>query len=296
MKSISYLFLSSALLIGAVSCQKDGLPLSSKSAWITQCVVTGGGRNTINEPTKFQYLLKYTVSASLADLDGVEEWGVYSMDDNKHNEYAFSEVSKSGTKNMNLYVKNSLFHEDSNKRYVETPYKLGVYVKRRGNNGELKTYYGKQETFNFYYNFTSPPSLTFSNPIIISTEEVDTEKGKQYKTEYSCYVTVTGSLDIDYLEEKVSANRKWTDIDPDLYLVDGTHYRTYTAHYYLDTGIDFSHWMVIHCLDGKEIESSNWLNLSGNPTMSKIEVSQTERKLESDNTLVLLQPNDLILE
>ena len=296
MKSISYLFLTFSLLIGAVSCQKDGLPLSSKSARITQCVVTGGGRNTKDEPTKFQYLLEYTITASLTDPEGVEEWGVYNMDDSKHNEYAFEEVSKNGTKFMNLYLPKSRYHEDSGKRFVQTDYNLGVYVKRRGKNGELKTFYGKLETFNFYYQFTSSPSLTFSNPIIISTEEKETEKGRMYATKYSCYVTITGSLEIDYLEEKVSAHRKWEGVDPDLYLVDGTHYRTYTANYYMDTGIDFSQWMVIHCLDGKEIESTNWLNLSGNPTMSKIEASQTERKLESDNSLVLLQSSDLILE
>lgn len=296
MKSISYLFLSFSLLIGAVSCQKDGLPLSSKSARITQLDVTGGGRNTKGDSSKFQYRLRYTVTASLTDLDGVEEWGIFTIEDNEHIEFAFDEVSKNGTKVMDISIPKSLFYEKSGKRYIELKYYLGVYVKRKGKNGELKTYYGKQDSFNLYYEFSSSPSLAFSNPIIISTEVVDTEKGKQYATEYSCYVTVTGSLDIAYLEEKVSAGRKWTDADSDLYLVDGTHYRTYTANYYMDTGIDFSQWMVIHCLDGKEIESTNWLNLSGNPTMSKIEVSQTERKLESDNTLVLLQSNDLILE
>ena len=135
MKSISYLFLTFSLLIGAVSCQKDGLPLSSKSARITQLDVTGGGRNTKGDSSKFQYRLRYTVTASLTDLDGVEEWGIFTIEDNEHIEFAFDEVSKNGTKVMDISIPRSLFYEKSGKRYIELMYYLGVYVKRKGKNG-----------------------------------------------------------------------------------------------------------------------------------------------------------------
>ena len=277
MKAIPYLFLSFPVLFGLVSCQKDALPLSSKSARVTQCVVTGGGRNTLSESSRFPYLLTYDVKASLTDLDGVEEWGIYCNDDNQREEHKFAEVSKSGTNDMNLFVGAKYFHEKSDKRYVDVNYKLGVYVKRRGKDGELKTYYGNMESFRFYYEFTSSPSVVFSNPQIISTTEIETEKGEMYHTEFSYDMTITGSLEIDYLEYKVSSNRKM-DFGP-FYMADGTHSITSTANYYKDTGISFSQWVTIRTLAGEDIDSSNWLNLSGNPIMSKIEVSRTEKQL-----------------
>lgn len=277
MKTVPYLLLSFSILLGLVSCQKDSLPLSSKSARITQCVVTGGGRNTINDPAKFPYLLYYTVTASLTDLNGVEEWGLYCNDGDNRKEYKFDDISKIGSKEMNLYVGDKSYHEKSNKRYVDVEYQLGLYVKRRGENGELKSYYSTRESYRFYYEFTSSPSVVFSNPQIISTTEIETEKGEMYHTEFSFDMTITGSLEIDYLEYKVSSNRKM-DVGP-FYMADGTHSITSTANYYKDTGIFFSQWVTIRTLAGEDIDSSNWLNLSGNPIMSKIEVSHTEKQL-----------------
>lgn len=252
-------------------------------AKITDITEISVGRNTGDDAKKFPYRIYFIISAQLNDITGVTEWGVYMVDAETNDpiEFGFKNVSGKGTQNLYLNTISGLLHTSGNMSYIEATRRIGLYVKKKGKKGDLQTLYGELKTYTVRYDFPSIPSVTFSNPQIVCTEivSVPTEGGtaskRMYKTTYSYELTVKGSIWVDYLEDQLSLGWQWNN-ESHFYRSDGTYtldrFMTYNG-----GNLVFSQWTVIHCTDGQTIESSNWLNLSGDSTISKIDISDYER-------------------
>lgn len=279
MKHSFYLFPLSLLLAG-VACQKEDLTLTESEARITDIVETSAGRNDGDDKDKYPYTLYYTLGATLSDITDVEEWGVYFIQPKVEDpiEFAFKNVSSRETKNLTLDFIADFLHVGDNTSYISFDRKIGLYVKKKDKKGNLKTHYSELKNFSLRYDFPSKPSVEYSNAKIVSVEEVEVDGVKKYQTKYSYDFTVRGAFWIDHLEDVLSRGWTWNE-ESNYNYGDGTHERT-TTMTYSPQDILFSQWTIIHCYDTDQtIESRNWLNISGNPMISKVEVSDYERNI-----------------
>ena len=284
MKYVSILFLP-VLLLSGMACQKEDLSFTESTARITGITETGVGRNDGSNKDKFPYRINYDLTATLNDVSDVEEWGMYFVDSdtNEPLEFSFDEVSSKGVIHLYLNTISDLLHVGERTSYIEANRRMGLYIRKRGKKGDLKTYYGEMTSYKIRYEFPSTPSVEYSNPQLVSTEvihvdEGDTASKRRYQTVYSYDLTVKGAFWIDYLEDVLSSGWSWNS-ESHYSVSDGTHSRSHTMTY--DPGIvRFSQWVVIHCYDSaRTIESGNWLNVSGDPSITKLEVSDYERNI-----------------
>ena len=280
LKNICYLFISSVLLSGLSACSKEEMTFGEGEARITKIVEFAAARNKDDNPEKWPYAIDYTISATLSDVSNVEEWGIFFRDTlNNALEFPFKAVSPQETRNLRLnMIKDFLHVKDQNTSYLECKRYMGVYLKKKNRKGVLSTYYGEMNLYTLHFEFPSKPSVEFSNPKIVSLEEVEVDGVRKYRSKYSFDVTVKGSFWIDHLEDVLSSGWSW-DKESNYFLDDGTSSRSYTSTY-TPRNVQFSLWTVIHLCDSDQtIESKNWLNISGNPSISKIEVSDYERNI-----------------
>ena len=284
MKHISILFLP-VLLLSSMACQKEELTFTESIARITGITVTGVGRNDGDNKDKFPYRINYDLSATLNDVSDVEEWGVYFVDSDTGDPIEFGFKTVSSTEAIHLYLNtiSDLLHVGEQTSYIEANRQMGLYIRKKGKKGDIKTYHGGLTSYKVRYDFPSTPSVEYSNPKIVSLEVINVDEGgtasrRRYKTVYSYDLTVKGAFWIDYLEDVLSSGWSWNN-ESHYSLSDGTHTRSHTMTY--DPGNNqFSQWVVIHCYDSaRTIESDNWLNFSGNPSISKVEVSDYERNI-----------------
>lgn len=284
MKYVSVLILP-ILLLSGIACQKENLTFTESTARITGITATSVSRNDGDNKDKFPYRINYDLTASLNDVSDVEEWGMYfaGSDANKPLEFSFDQVVSNGVIHMYFNTISDLLYVGESTSYIEIHKEMGLYIRKRGKKGDLKTYYGETNYYQFRYEFPSVPSVKFSNPQIVSTEEIPAEEGdttskKRYKTVYSYDLTVKGSFWIDYLEDVLSSGWSWNN-ESHYFLSDGTYSRSYTMTYN-PGNIQFSQWVVIHCYDSERtIDSDNWLNVSGDPSISELEISDFKRNI-----------------
>lgn len=271
--------------LALTACQKEDMSFSLSGARITKITETGVDRNFNDNSSKFPYQISFIVSASLNDITDIQEWGVYFVDPNTKEqiEFSFKEVARTIDKELVLNTIPECLHKGEQTSYIEADRRIGLYIKKKDKNGNLKTYYGDLTTYTVHYDFPSTPSVEYSNPQIVSSEMVseqqsETTSVRKYKTTYSYDLIISGGFWIDHLENCLSTGWSW-DKESNYSLSDGKHTRTITMTY-SPGPVDYSQWTVIHCYDTEEtIESKNWLNLSGDPSISKIEVSNYERKI-----------------
>lgn len=274
----SIVFLSFFFMLACISCQKDNFTFDKSVANFTKVIVTGVERNDDDNAEEFPYRISYTVVATLSDISDVEEWGVYFTENSEPIEFAFKQVSRNETIYLYLNTISSMLHVGETISYIEVNRKIGLYIKKRGKNGVVKTYYSEMTEFLLRYDFPSVPSVEYSNAKIVSLEEVEEDGVAKYKTTYSYDITVKGSFWIDHLEDVLSSGWHW-EKESNYFYLDGTYSRTHTSTY-RPMNVQFSQWVVIHLCDSEQtIESKNWINISGNPSISKVEVSDTERNI-----------------
>ena len=272
MKRLSFC-LSVMLLLAGTACQKEDQPFDESVARIVKLVVTSVGRNDGDNAATFPYQMDYTINASLNDISGVEEWGIYFKNGDDPIEFSFETVAHEGTIDMYWNTKASLLHVGETTSYIEVNREIGLYIKKKG-----KTTYGEMTNYRLLYEFPSKPSVVYSNPKIVSQEEVEVDGVNKYRTVYSYDITVAGSFWIEYLEDVLSSGWKWNS-ESHYSLKDGTHTRSHTMTY-SPVDVQYSQWALIHCYDTEDtIESGNWLNVSGYPSITKIEVSDFERNI-----------------
>lgn len=287
MKRVIY-SLTAFLLLSSVSCQKEEpLTFTESVARITKVVETGVSRNKGEDADEYPYRISYDLDATLSDVAGVEEWGVYFVDpDDNPIEFSFKNISTKETMHLYLNTVPKALHVGESISYIEVNRRMGLYIRMKGKKADLKTYYGDLTTYKIRFEFPSTPSVEYSNPQITSHEVVKNEEEgegptatrRRYRTVYSYDLTVSGSFWIDHLEDVLGSGWGW-DEESNYSLSDGKHTRSATMTY--SSGpVDLSQWTVIHCLDKeKTVESKNWLNITGKSYIEKVVVSDTERTI-----------------
>lgn len=274
----------SMLPLALLSCQKEDFSFTENEAKITSIVETGVGRNDGSDAEKFPYRIYFTLDAVLSDITDIREWGVYFVDtEDKPIEFKFTEVSQKGSIKLYLNTKPEYLHKGNMMSDIAVDRRIGLYFKKPGKKGDIQTYYGNLKTYSLKYEFPSTPSVEYSNPKIVNTEVIHvnddgTASERRYKTTYSYDITIRGSFWIDYLESALSSGWSWND-ESHFFYSDGTYSRSDYMSYSPGKGV-FSQWIIIHCHDTDQtIESKNWLNFSGDSSISKIEVSNYERNI-----------------
>jgi len=268
------------ILFLASACQKEDLTFSDSTAQIIGLVETGVGRNDGSNADKFPYRIYFDVTATLSDIADVQEWGVYFVDSdtNEPLEFAFDEINHKVTERYHLNTIPDLLHKGEETSYIEASRRMGLYLKKNGKKGKLDTYYGDLKSYTVRYDFPSTPSVEYSNPRIVSSEEVEVDGVTKHRTKYTYYLTVKGAFWIESLKNRLNSGWGWDEIS-NYSLSEGTHSKSATMTY-SPGNVNFSQWTMIHCYDSdKDIESKNWLNVSGDPSISKIEVSDFERNI-----------------
>lgn len=228
------------------------------------------------------YWMTFDVTAYLDDTQDIEEWGVYflSDSDNEYINYPFENISSTQTIRFITMDDGSNMRINYSSFVAELDDRLGVYVRKRKDDGQLKTIYG--DLSNVTLRYDTKPSLTMSNPHIKNTDIInDTiitdEYGNskviyQYKTTCSYTETVQGAFWIDYVDYGVSGeNWSLTDNSPWYPTVDTEYTGTWSSTYWGNTeNLNHSNWEIIHLRNSTKTINSNYLNWSGDGTITNV--------------------------
>lgn len=256
---------------GADNPPIDDDPVSCPAKVNSVSLVNAGYSRSEDYPNR----LYFKTSATLNDLTGIEEWGIY-FDYGTKVEIPFDGVDKeqsmtlaysfSGDSRNDDYIK-----FDINSYVVEWTDAIGVYVKKRDTaSGELTTIYGDKYQFKLRYD--TPPSMVLSDPVIVGTEVTGTENGyKKYKTTITYQYNLKGAIWVDYVDSAVSGgNWSFENFDETWYPDhDGHGEAKWEATYREDTNsLEHTNWRRLH-LRNSEIVNSNYVNFSGSSTITE---------------------------
>lgn len=244
----------------------DDTPTTSCPAKITNVELINAGYSR-NED--YPNRLYFSASATLDDLTGVEEWGVY-FDYSAIIELPFESVDREMSKTIAYTFKGDSRDDDDlkfdiNSYVAEWTDAIGVYVKKRdANSGELTTIYGDKYQFKLRYD--TPPSMVLSDPVVVGTEK----KGEKYYTTITYKYDLKGAIWVDYVDSAVSGgNWSFDGFDETWYPeYDGPGESEWLSTY-TDNTSDLSHtnWRRLH-LRNYEVVNSNYVNLTGTNTIT----------------------------
>ena len=251
-------------------------------ASITKVECTDARYITDDDNASYPNRLYFDVTACLDDTDGIDEWGIYSITNNGgYKTFPFDDISRTQTISMRHCNDGSTMTIDYSSFVAEHDGQKGVYVKKT----DSKT--GKQRTilgglYDYTLRYDTKPSITMSNPQIKSTEiigsktmtddEGNMEIVNQYQTICNMELKIEGSFWMENVTYGISGgNWEWTG--------DGwrpTNDYTYSMHSikptYWDNSKDlnFSCWYIIHIRNTSQTVNSNYLNWSGNKTITNV--------------------------
>lgn len=251
----------------------DDTPTTSCPAKITNVELINAGYSRNEE---YPNRLYFSASATLDDLTGVEEWGVY-FDYSAIIELPFESVDREMSKTIAYTFKGDSRDDDDlkfdiNSYVAEWTDAIGVYVKKRdASSGELTTIYGDKYQFKLRYD--TPPSMVLSDPVVVGTEK----KGEKYYTTITYKYNLKGAIWVDYVDSAVSGgNWSFDGFDETWYPeYDGPGESEWLSTY-TDNTSDLSHtnWRRLH-LRNYEVVNSNYVNLTGTNTITEAWVTDS---------------------
>ena len=250
----------------------DDNPSTSCPAKITSVELINAGYFRNEEHPNRLY---FNVNATLDNLNGIEEWGVYVDYDTKV-EMPFKKVESQQTKTMAYSFKQDMRNDelivfDLDSYVVEWDDEVGVYVKRRdSSSGELTTIYGDKYQFKLRYD--TKPSMVLSDPVIVGTEVTGTENGyKKYKTTITYKYDLKGAFWIDYVDSAVSGEGWSFDGFDETWYPEYDHAgeSEWVATYREDMPhLNHTNWRRLH-LRNYETVNSNYVNFTGDGTLTE---------------------------
>ena len=250
----------------------DDNPSTSCPAKITSVELINAGYFRNEEHPNRLY---FNVNATLDNLTGIEEWGVYVDYDTKV-EMPFKKVESQQTKTMAYSFKQDMRNDelivfDLDSYVVEWDDEVGVYVKRRdSSSGELITIYGDKYQFKLRYD--TKPSMVLSDPVIVGTEVTGTENGyKKYKTTITYKYDLKGAFWIDYVDSAVSGGEWSFDGFDETWYPEYDHAgeSEWVATYSDDTSeLNHTNWRRLHLRNYATV-NSNYVNFTGNGTLTE---------------------------
>lgn len=243
---------------------------------VTKVVITNGEYCKEND---YPNNLYYKVFASLDDLSGVEEWGVYYNLLNKI-EFPFSSVSREQTIEMKYRFKDEgseAVSIDFSEMIADLKDQVGIYVKRRDNySGDLRTLYSP--LYDFQVRYDTKPSCVVHDPVITKTEIVEKSNGNtRYRTTTSFKLNIKGTLWIDNIKQYVNGNDWVSTADVSINLeTDKDYDDVIQSTYWNYNTLDFSICKILYLRNSSQTFNSNYINWSGsNGKITKVWVSST---------------------
>lgn len=244
----------------------------------------------------------YDIKASVESLDNIEEWGIYILNaDGSRLEYPSEYKAAYKENTIRVDDQNFNYNEfdelNTSSYYAAKKLNIGVYYKMSNPQGVydyLSCYYGTPQEYLFEYDVK--PSLVISNPSIIGTEIIGTDtdsKGNpiiEYKTTAEMDISLSGTFWIKEIQYAISGGNWYIIGENEPWSPNGdqSYKRTWYSRYWSNSKqLGHSNWYILYLFDGKKI-TSNFLNWSGNGTITEINVSSAPSyKLQSSNQVRL---------
>ena len=251
-------------------------------AHITKVECTSASYITDDDNASYPNRLYFDVTANLEEFDGINEWGIYFIsDDGDYYSFPFDKISNIQTKSLVYSGDGSEMSINYSSFVVEHDDQVGVYVKKTDSKtGKQYTIYGSMYDYTLLYD--TKPSITMSNPIITSTEiigsKIITDEGgnkvvvKQYKTICSSNFSIKGVYWIDKVINGVSGDGWSITEDTGWFPNNDQEYEdTWFSTYWDDTNtLNHSNWKTMYIRNSSQTIKSNYLNWSGNKTITNV--------------------------
>lgn len=157
--------------------------------------------------TKAGFLF-FKINAVLNNLEDVVEWGYYHYyNDSKIAEFEFDKVATNGSQTTYTgFVKTNPSADgvkiDYNNFRIYYTTKKGLYVKKKNEDGTIRTVYGPIKEYDLVYDDTKRPSITLSDLNVGQTVDISEDKWDR-QIFYSHKVNISGLFWMD----EVFANR-----------------------------------------------------------------------------------------
>lgn len=252
-------------------------------ASITKVECTDARYITDDDNRAYPNRLYFDVTGNLDEMDGIDEWGIYfiSYNSGEYYTFPFENISSSQTKSMRFSSDGSTMSIDYSSFVAEHDDQVGVYVKKHNENtGKQRTIYGS--LFDYTLRYDTKPSITISNPYITSTEiigsktKTDNDGNMQIVNKFQTFCNMELKIEGTYWMNNIThgisgGNWEWPG--------EGWHPTVdyiYPEHsinptYWEDSQtLNFSCWYAMHIRNTSKIINSNYLNWSGNGTITNV--------------------------